>query len=194
MPVPRSFPVILAAAVLLSTVSTAEGQTGPTTLLGYKQPVGPIELQLRSTRAITEAVTVDLNAVRYDPRSQEQPGILLPLAGGLAGKVLINGLSLLFAGDYWHAFPPIIMLDPVVTAFGVYVGNEYRGSFVLDALASYGSFYLSYYLATDIFLAEGAFDEPESYNDLYMSMGVQLVTTVLVERLFTALKTRKPGR
>lgn len=105
-----------------------------------------------------------------------------PFLTGLAAKVLLDGAIVYMAGDVFHAFPALILVDPMVTAFGVYHGGGQLGSFPLDAVTSYGTLYLISSLAYGYNVGGGEFVEGESYHGLWVSMGVQLFATVLVDR------------
>ncbi len=124
-----------------------------------------------------------------EERGSSQPSFVWPVIGGLASKVGGKLIFLLYDLDIWHAAPAVFLLDPLMTAFGVHVGNRYHGSFVLDLLTSYTSFYIATYVAYGTFFGAGILeDEPENWNGLYASMGVQLLATVVVERLIGGRK------
>ncbi len=122
-------------------------------------------------------------------RGSTQPSLLWPVIGGVASKVGEQLIFLFYDLDIWHAAPAVFLMDPLLTAFGVHVGNGYHGSFLLDLLASYSSFYIATSLAYGSFLGAGILeDEPENWNRLYASMGAQLIATIAVERLIGGRK------
>jgi hypothetical protein len=106
-----------------------------------------------------------------------------PLLYGLGAKVAFNGLILFYAGDVYHGFAPMVLVDPLVTAFAVHLGDDERGSFPLTMLASYVSLYLATHIAYGYDLSAGSFEEGASESPLWISMGVQLGVTLLIERL-----------
>lgn len=182
--------ILISTVITLSSVSPTFCQTATFKLLGQERVIGPIEFSLHTTQTPTPGYSADLSVKYYSFQSNQQPAFHWPVLGGLAGKVIIDGLIIFYAGDIWHAFPPIILFDPLVTAFGVHAGNRYLGSFPLDALTSYGTFFLLTYLAYGVDLSSGSFEELGSYDAMYMSMGIQIISTVLIERLIGAKRIR----
>ncbi len=176
--------VVCSLILLIGSGTTA--QEGGILSRYLERAPGPVELALGSPTVTpvpgsTAPVPVGGTIVPAGEESPEPP-LWHSVVGGIAAKAITDGILIQMAGDVFHALPSILYFDPLVTAAGVNIANGSRGSFLVDALASYGSFYLLTTLFYGKFMPAGQFEDPTSYNDFFLSMGVQLFLTVMAER------------
>jgi len=176
------------------TASIPTGLTLLTLCLLFGAPRTQAQLSFRADQASDAPLTLLARAagteagllsrsVQASRGETEPPPIHRPLLYGLGAKLAFNGLVLYYTDDVFHGFAPIVLVDPLVTAFAVHLGNDERGSFPLTMLASYVSLYLATHVAYGYDLSIGSFEEGADEAPLWMSMGVQLGVTLLIERL-----------
>ena|GEM_PF-4599586 len=181
----------LAGALILLSTAASEARSQTTGGRLHVSRPGPLTAALYSPAANGKPIVDDRVFPPADPGSPvplqgavlEEPPLWQSIVYGIGAKILVDGLLIDFAGDTFHALPSLLFIDPVVTAAGVHIGNETRGSFFLDLLSSYGTLYLFTTLFYGEFMPAGQFEDPTSYGDFWTSVGIQFVSVVVTERL-----------
>jgi hypothetical protein len=173
---PTALPPVVRAQTtgVVRTLSTPA--PGPLRTLLLRPVAGPAISLLPAVTAPTRSLP------SFQSSRKEPPPTYQPFLSGLAAKLLLDGAIVYMAGDVFHAFPALILMDPALTAFGVHMGDRQLGSFPWDAIASYGSLFLCASLLYGYDVGGGEFVEGESYHGLWVSMGVQLFATTLMEK------------
>jgi len=184
--------IMVSAILLVSSAKTITGQSTRFNFYSYDRQIGPIERALQIPYDLSKDSHVKKSSFGLTAQFPEQPSIIWPVLGGLAGTVIGAGIGLaMIAGpvsveyqstpEQSHATGIVIALAmlPTFTSMGVHIGNRSLGNFGLTTLVSYLS------------VGAGVIVSTAHIFNPWIIPVVQLIGTVAAERVTAARNLRK---